>query len=422
MQPLGWGLFSLALLSVLFEPLRMSLWRLGDEVGGVGGVGGLTNQFSPSSPFCNISTSGDASQAQYCFRPGWLGFTPFGGTVLLLTTLPLFVAALAAHRIASARKDDVGVESGDVAVTGGPHRTVVAAFSILGGSASTLWFLAPLAYYANAPFYQKDVWHMALAISIAAAYPLGWHLSFVAIPSSAAPFLAPLLGLTPATLKTCHVRAAWSTVFWAGVHATGELAYMASQGQLSLIWIHPKKGSDNLTFVFGLCVFLILLALTTHAFSRKLASVAPSFRTLHRAFATVLLLVASAHWWPFAIFLAPAVACAATGFAVGRSGQPDAGKRNAPLALAAAIVSTLGGICSVWAARQAWMLAHPSQYYTLPVHIFPPMALGLAFVLARGTAVAVLAATADRTVAATPSATSTARESREAPLLNPAVL
>ena len=265
MQPLGWGLLSLALLSVLFEPLRMSLWRLGDEVGGVGGVGGLTNQFSPSSSYCNITVAGAEGQAQYCFRPGWLGFTPFGGTVLLLTTLPLFVAALAAHRVASALKDE-GQEAQPDGQAGGAHRGCVLAFSVLGGSASTLWLLVPLAYYANAPFYQKDTWHMVLAVSIAASYPLGWHLSFVAIPSAAAPFLAPLLGVTAATLKACHVRAAWSTLLYASVHAAGELAYMASQGQLNLLWIHPSSDeSDNLTFVFGLCVLLLLLALSTHA-------------------------------------------------------------------------------------------------------------------------------------------------------------
>ena len=57
----------------------------------------------------------------------------------------------------------------------------------------------------------------------------------------------------------------------------------------------------------------------------------------------------------------------------------------------AAVAATLAGVVPVWAARQAWMLAHPADYYTLPVQLFPPAAVGLAFVLARAAAATVLA-------------------------------
>ena len=87
--PLGWAVYSLALVSILFEPCRLALWRLGDSVGGVGGVGGLTGQFSPAS--CN--KTGD--EVPYCFHAGWFGFTPFGAAMLCLCTLPLGLAALA---------------------------------------------------------------------------------------------------------------------------------------------------------------------------------------------------------------------------------------------------------------------------------------------------------------------------------------
>ena len=70
---------------------------------------------------------------------------------------------------------------------------------------------------------------------------------------------------------------------------------------------------------------------------------------------------------------------------------------QAPLAFAAAIVATLFGIILVWAARQAWMLSHPRDYYSLPVHMFPPAAVGLAFLLARVASAAVLAAGRGRT-------------------------
>lgn len=390
----------------------MALWRLGEEVGGVGGVGGLTNQFGPLH--CNRT---DDTDAPYCFRAGWLGFTPFGLTMLLLLMLPLCMAALLTHCLESACKDNHQARD----APRDAHSGHIAAFSLLGGCASCLWFIVPVTYYASAPFYQEDAWHMVLAVSIAATYPLSWHLSFIAIPTSAAPFLAPLLGLTPATLKVCHVRAAWATLFWGSLHAAGELIYLASQGMLDLFSLHPKSDDDSLTFKFGLALVLILLAHSTHARLRRHVSIAPSFRTIHRTFAVLLLLVASAHWWPFAIFLAPAVACAATGYVVDGSQRPEARQRNAPLALAAAIIATLAGIVSVWTLRQAWMLAHPSQYYTLPIHLFPPAALALAFVLARGSAMAVLSATwRTDLIDVTEVVTShQRRSSRETPLLNP---
>lgn len=327
--------------------------------------------------------------------------------MLLLCTVPLGLAALAAHRAVSRRKHDTEAAIEQQA----SHEVSVVAFSLLGGCASSLWFLVPLAYYANSPFYQKDGFHIVLAVSIAASYPLSWHLSFVAIPSSAAPLLAPLLGLAPATLKACHVRAAWATLLWGGLHAGGELTYLASQGMLDLLWINSSSDSDNITFILGLATLLLVIALSAHALSRHCSSVAPTFRRVHRVLAASLLLVASAHWWPFAIFLAPAIACAAVGRALDSSlARAETCRRNAPLALAAAIFATLAGIGSVWAGRQAWMLAHPSDYYTLPVHTFPPAAVGLAFVLARASAAAVLKMRKDPTGGAR-------RVSREAPLL-----
>ena len=44
MPPIGWAIYALALVSILYEPVRGALYPLGQAVGGVGGVGGLTNQ------------------------------------------------------------------------------------------------------------------------------------------------------------------------------------------------------------------------------------------------------------------------------------------------------------------------------------------------------------------------------------------
>ena len=127
--------------SVLFEPIRQALWRLGEDVGGVGGVGGLTNQYGHGSQHCIAGD--DDGAVPYCFRAGWLGFTPFGGTMLLLCTFPLLVAALSAHR-AGPSKQSVRRQVGPDGAQGG----YVTAFSLLGTCASALWFLVPLASYA----------------------------------------------------------------------------------------------------------------------------------------------------------------------------------------------------------------------------------------------------------------------------------
>ena len=411
LPPIGWGLFIIGLVSVLYEPLRLALWTLGDEVGGVGGVGGLTNQFSPSATGCNATGTGDDidTEVPYCFHEGWMGFTYFGGIMLLAFTLPLGIGAISAYTAALAKKND-NMKDGEAPPATSGDSTIFFMFWL---GASSLWFFVPLAYYTASDFYQKDIWHMILAVSIASAYPLSWHLCFVAIPSAGMSLLAPLLALEPATLKECHVRIAWATLFWAGVHAIGEIIYMASQSQLYLFKIKaPSGGSDNLIFIFGLSTFCVLSTQSIHAYARRHESMAPTFRKIHRVLAVLFLLIAAAHWWPFAIFLAPAVACAATAYAIDSVKQRksdvsvEVNARHSPpramiddaasLALFAAIGATLLGVSIVWSARQAWMLRHPSDYYSFMVQIFPPAAIILAFALARGAATAVLCLSSSR--------------------------
>ena len=111
--------------------------------------------------------------------------------MLLMCTVPFGLSALAAYRAASLRESDAQETSTHSSMR---HGGCVVAFSLLGGCASSLWFLVPLAQYASSPYYQEDASSVLLAVSIAAAYPLSWHVGFVAIPSSGAAFLAPLLG------------------------------------------------------------------------------------------------------------------------------------------------------------------------------------------------------------------------------------
>ena len=66
MTPLRIAALGLVLIAVLFEPTRLALHDLEDEVGGVGGIGGLTNQFAPS-PSCNRTAN---FIDFYCFNKG----------------------------------------------------------------------------------------------------------------------------------------------------------------------------------------------------------------------------------------------------------------------------------------------------------------------------------------------------------------
>jgi hypothetical protein len=348
----------------------MALYRLGEDVGGVGGVGGLTNLWNP---FANCTTTAGGVNAPYCFHPGWLGFTPLGGGTLLYVTLPLFVAAIFASFRTVYDVKDVVLRS----------PLYVTSFSVFWAVAACLWFAVPLATFASSPFYQTDIAHAVLAISISAAFPLSWHLSFVAIPTTGKEFLAPIFGLSKDALKKCHVRIGWATMFWGIVHGIGQIFYLVSTGTLgsSLAF---KAFSDNLLFWFGLVNISILIVHGAFVFFRHHPRVAPKFRRTHRWLAALLLLGASAHWWPFALFLAPAIATAATGYALDARLDTRVKVQHATLALAFALVAAVCGIGLVWVLRQEWMMAHPHDLYS--PFVFPPLAVSVAF--ASGVAVA----------------------------------
>ena len=227
MTPLAWAIYFIAIVSVLYEPVRSAIaYTFGQAVGGVGGVGGLTNQWTPKDT-CTTNTLGP--DAPWCFEKGIIfGYTPFACLVMGLVTAPILVAATVMHigrwRPSTAVK--VMVECGDD--SRGFWITLV------WHSMSALWFVVPLSACLSSPFYQTDVWHVLCAIAITSAYPLSWHLSFVAIPASSSSVLVQLLELrSDETLKALHVHAAWSTCCWAAAHAGGELVYIASQVTLN---------------------------------------------------------------------------------------------------------------------------------------------------------------------------------------------
>ena len=391
MRPFSWGITVLFIFSILFEPVRLALWRLGDEVGGVGGVGGLTNQFTPTHCAQNRS-DGEFMMCSkpYYFRSGWMGLTSFAGIVVFVCTLPLFAAAVVTY---------FGTSPGNYIKDnklGGTQRLLnseeletdnnegqryddkfIGTFSIAWICASTLWFFLPLAYYIDTPFYQKDVWHITLAVSLSSAFPLSWHLSFVTLPTASGPLFTLLLDLNPATLKACHKRITWGTCFWGCAHAVGELAYLSSQGLLSSFSLDSDSfnRNDSLLFIFGLTTFIILLLLLAHAKFRIL--IGSFFRARHRTIALLLLMVATAHWWPFAIFLMPAITCGATSYALKRSRTKDI--KAIGLALFVSIIAGLTGFLLIWYWRQIWSLSNPENYYGISAQVFPVMAIVLTY-------------------------------------------
>ena len=375
------GIYMTALVSILYEPVRTSLHQLGQDVGGVGGVGGLTNQWGPSA---NCTTTLGGTSAPWCFQPGWLGFTPFAAVILTLCTAPLALSAFATHCDVLRRDDKQVQPPRNHMFDSSPDVGFVNTFFAAWIAATMLWFLVPLAAYLASPFFQTDGWHVICAVAISAAFPLSWHMSFVAIPTSAAPFLVPLLGISHDTFKMCHVRIAWSTAGWAAVHVTGEVVYLISQGTFvsSLSLTSPDaEWDDSMLFVCGLMTALMFVAHAVLARLRHRPMIRATFRTYHGAFAAALLLSASAHWWPFVFFLAPAVACTATGHAVRASHLSDAGLRGAPLALVCALVGAVVGITIMWASRQTFMMAHRNDFQT--PFVFPPAALVLGYLCAR---------------------------------------
>lgn len=292
----------LLLAAALYEPVRTNLYRLDQDVGGVGGVGGLTNQWG-----CDEM---DGPFGDYvCFHRGViLGLTPFALVVLSVWMVPIAVSSEIPMKLWRALE--------------------------------LLWFAVPAAAYLADPFYNKDFWHVVLGVSIAAAFPLSWHLAFVALPD----------------VQT-HKMIAWSTVRWAAVHAGGELAYTLVK--TPRVFVQDM----NLIFWAGAGTFFVGLVHVGLAFFRRRLT---NFVALHKAGATLLLLAGTLHWWPFAFFLGPVVSFQAAGR------QHD---RLAP-ALAGYVV----GLCGVWQLRQTILL---QTHDTYTAFVFPPLALVAGFILAR---------------------------------------
>ena len=138
-----------------------------------------------------------------------MGLTPLALVMMAALTLPLAASALAAG-LSAVHKSPLEQE---------PQRTEPAEWwlNAMWLALSALWFGLPLAQYETSDFFQHSVWHRLLGVSLAASFPLSWHLAFVAIPSAGARFLAPLLGLSRTALLSLHKTAAMAVyLIWGG--------------------------------------------------------------------------------------------------------------------------------------------------------------------------------------------------------------
>lgn len=238
---------------------------------------------------------------------------------------------------------------------------------------SWLWFLLPLVQFLWDPFFRSGFVAVACAVSLAAAYALSWHLAFVAIPVSDA--VAPCLGVPRSAVFDFHKKVGWWTAVWGGVHAVGQMIWFIDKGLWTYIKLSSPSDGENMLYIFGMVTASLLLIHTLIASLRKQQWLASIFKKVHRSLASLVLLAATVHWWPFVLFLLPAVAvhsCTAAetlAAAVGRS--PSAARHS--WALVGAFFGGFVGLAAVWSARQT-VMSRQDVDMVLPF-IFPPLAL-----------------------------------------------
>eukprot|EP00438_Fugacium_kawagutii_P014026 Skav233993 [mRNA] locus=scaffold2413:55026:56057:+ [translate_table: standard] len=330
----------MVLLGALYEPMRTALHRLGTAVGGVGGVGGLCNMGNPEDCQSLAGVSG-----AYCFIPGiWAGFTGFGLVVLLLWMAPMLLGALLSSIKVTPGQQEADAETLEMLearnLRSENGEVKVEAFLKVWAGVSILWFVVPFAQYLADPFYRTNPFTFILALAIAAAFPLSWHLSLLALPMSKE--VHPLMGLDRPTTVALHKTMGWATAGWAGVHVVGELVYIIGTTGLGALFNLTGKNGENLLFILGITTAVLMVLQTTVAAVRKRPWLKPSFLTVHRVIAVLLLLAAAAHWWPFVFFLLPTAALHAAGAAKRAVGREPTTQRHSLAVFTALIGAFLG--------------------------------------------------------------------------------
>ena len=368
------------LLAVLYEPLRQVLHLIGAPVGGVGGVGGLVNLDDPK-----ICTRLSGLTGNYCFFPGvFAGFTAMALIVTGLWCAPLLVGA-ATMALQKERSD-----LAEIATQPAQHVEAQAAnarslfsrtrIDTLGKiwqkvwiCISWLWFVVPLVQFLSDPFFRSGFVAVLCAVSLAASYALSWHLAIIAIPVSDT--VAACLGIPRSDVLEFHKTVGRWTAIWGTVHAVGQMIWFIKKGLWTYIKLTSPADGENVLYVFGIVTAVLLLTHMVFAAFRKQQWLAASFKKVHRVLACVVLLAATVHWWPFVLFLLPAVAvhsCTAGETLAATFGRsPTAAQRS--WALIGAFCGGFIALAIVWSVRQTAMIRQDVDM-VLPF-IFPPLAL-----------------------------------------------
>jgi hypothetical protein len=379
LQPFSCALLFVWLCSLAFEPVRQSLWRLGDSVGGVGGIGGLSNQNAPSR---NCTVQSAAADLAYCFDRGIVaGMTPLALVVVLCFCAPFVAAALwsiAYPRVDEPRELAAASSSSVVRVA------LRAAWVVSLG----VWFVVPLAEFLSDPFYYVNWYYTVLGIAIPASIPLSWILSFVALPTSGP--LAHLLGDelgNRAQLAGFHRFIGCSVAVFGGVHAVGELTFMIANNDELWRYLTLSHPYSDVNVIYVLGVAATFIGLATVVVGLQARRIFGRWWALsHRTLALLTMMVSAGHFWAFALLFLPAQAFhgAALGIMLHSRGRslaqkPTHSKRTSAACVLVALCANLIAFIVVWDQRAAYMSQKSADLYT--PFVFPPLSVfsGLAF-------------------------------------------
>ena len=393
-SPTAYAFIFMTLVAVLYEPLRLSLsHQISENIGGVGGVGGLVNLLGAGDERCDHSTNAHNStyHDNYCYEKGSLGpFTPFSFFMLVVWVGPILVAAIFSIRNF---KDCDRMNSTTVvgATDTSSSSDVFALLAVVWIGLNCIWFLIPLSvfWFGLMTDVEGSLFSLRiLAVAIAAAHPLSWNLMVAAIPASG--IVSKLLGCDRQTMFDCHRFVSYFTVGWGLLHGVLEIVYMTmarspKTGDRKIVDALLMRGDgENLIYTMGFVALFLVFAQGIVGYGRKVLRERNwSFRKIHRALAFALLLVAAAHWWPFFLFLIPAISFHGVGIACFRcdlnKNDPNKSLSSLPHSLTRAevaflvilsVVSSCLSTLAVWTLREKFMTssaANLSVPFVFPV-------------------------------------------------------
>lgn len=332
----------------------------------------------------------------YCYEAGAVGpFTPLQLITMAFWVGPLLLACTIVTLRLFLGKSNTSSET---------NGAVPAASSVPPSSSwlmpvwislNLLWFLLPLfSYGLGLHEIEPPMTRNILAIALAASHPLSWNLALVVIPTGRDDGVVSKLLVHPGNQSQWfqfHRLLGYTTAFWGVLHGFSEIIYlMTSAERFRSFWAITTNG-ETLLYWFGFMALVLLLAQASVAYSRRRWP--NSFRKMHTMLAVALLLVATAHWWPFAFFFCPATAIHAV--TITNRYLAAIPPKYPAVFLGVSLIASCLGLWLGWTWRQSYMLSEIANLYL--VFVFPPLSVALALAASlAGTAGLALAVT-DRT-------------------------